>query len=845
MSGFSLIAIVSVVYCLSLPALTKEQNSTNLTFFSSPGDFNLGGLFAIHNEAKASLNWTRNETMQCKIFNAHEFMALLAMKFTIDEINNSSLILPNVSLGYEIYDTCNDVEIIQRAAFRFLTERNESEIKVLCNYTDYKTKIVAVVGPSTSDMVVATGKLFSFFYLPQISYWVTSDRFSDKNRFPSFMRTIPSEGTLVQGMVKLLKEFQWNWISVIASRNEYGEYGLFQLTSAVSQSGICIAYQAFLPKNISDPNVNTSVQKILTDIQKTGVNVTIVFSSLSEAQAFLKVVIKTRVKMVWIASPTWSQDVTIQQMSGIQSIGTVIGFTEKTKVISGFQDYVCKILYQIEQERGLLLNVSSANGDITRYVSETWDLQEQCQSCSMLTPENITMLQDPVVPRLAYQVHTAVYFIAQAIHNRIHAPRYAQQYDESNIFPWQLLQELKYGNITVDNITLDSYGNPNIGYDILTWTFNRKSPFLKIGSFQEQLTLKRYQITWHDSKVVESTCSRQCSEGQVKVIKDFKSCCFECVTCPEGTYVNSTECTSCPAGQWSKSGSKSCEHPTYLYLSWRNYFVIALLGFMGLIMWLILTVTVILFQHRHTPLYMAAGGPQCYIILLGLLCMCASIFLYIGEPADWTCLVQQPILSLSFAIFLGPILVKSIQLLFCSLSYKSWFFWIIHSGSWIILVFTFLGQVLFCTMYVRSSQLLSIMVASLDVSSLSIYVSCKYEPLLQFGLMFAYNGFLVLLSFICSFMAEKPVHQYYMGRDITVAMLSVILAWIIFIPTYVSTDIASKSLVQMSFILGSCLGVLSTVFFPKCYLMIYQKELNSSEYFGTYIPDHREGTATG
>ncbi|XP_056397706.1 taste receptor type 1 member 3-like [Hyla sarda] len=839
MSGFSLVTIVSVVNCLPALALTKKETSTNVTFFSLPGDFKLGGLFALHNEADASGNWKGNETMQCKHFNPNEFMALLAMKFAVDEINNSSTLLPNVSLGYDIYDTCYDVKVIQQASLRFLTEREESVIQVLCNYTDYKTEVVAVVGPSSSDMAMATGKMFSFFHLPQISYWASSELLSDKSTFLSFMRTVPSDQKLVQGMVQLLKEFQWNWISIIASRNGYGVQGLFQFTTSASQNGICIAYQAYIPENISDPNFNTSVQKILSDLQNTGVNVTIVFSTLPEAQAFLKVVIGTQQKMVWIASPTWSQALTIQQMPGLQSIGTVIGFSVESKTVLGFQDYVFNILNQIEQERHLLLNSSSANLGTSQY---TQDLQEQCQSCSMLTTGNITMLQEPSILALAYHVYTAVYFIAQAIHNIMCTPMCNLQV--SNILPWQLLQELKYGNITVDNIMLDSYGNPNIGYNILTWIYKKKSPFLTVGTFQEKMTLKRSQITWHSTKVPESTCSRQCSEGQVKVFKDFKTCCFKCVTCPEGTYVNSTECTSCPTGEWSKAGSKSCQHPTYLYLSWSNYYVITLLGFMGLIILLILVVTMIMFRHRHTPLYVASGGFHCYITLLGLLCMCVSIFFYIGKPTDWMCLLQQPLLSLSFTTFLGPILVKSMQILFCTLSGKSRLYWLTHTGSWIILLLTFLGQVLLCTMYVKSSQLLSVQVASYDVNSLSIYVSCKYEPLLQFGLMFAYNGLLVLWAFQCSFLAEKPVHQYYMGRDITVAMLSLILAWIIFIPTYVSTDIASKSLIQMTFILGSCLGVLSAVFFPKCYLLIYKKELNSSEYFGTHIPDHRDETAT-
>lgn len=262
------------------------------------------------------------------------------------------------------------------------------------------------------------------------------------------MRTVPSDLRLLQGMVQLLKEFQWNWISIIASQNEYGEQGVFQFTSLASQNGICIAYQAFIPQNISAPNANTSIQAILIDIQKTGVNVTILFSTLPEAQAFLQVVIETQQKMVWIASATLSQALTLQQMPGLQSIGTVIGFTARSRTISGFQDYVYNILGQIEQERRLLLNASSANvngshkGQATKYVFKTRDLQEQCQACSMLTPENITLLQDPVILGHVYQVYTAVQFIAQAIHNVMRDPRCNLHEEASSILPWQVSTSL-------------------------------------------------------------------------------------------------------------------------------------------------------------------------------------------------------------------------------------------------------------------------------------------------------------------------------------------------------------------------------------------------------------------
>ncbi|XP_018426718.1 PREDICTED: taste receptor type 1 member 3-like [Nanorana parkeri] len=554
MSTFGALAILLLLTCPLVCPLLKTGDSTSQTFFKIPGDFKLGGLFAIHDEADTLDNWGKNGTTKCKNFNIHEFIGLLAMKFTVEEINNSSTILPNSSLGYEIYDTCCNTEATLHAALKFLSEREDSVIQVVCNYTYYEQNVVAVIGPSTSETIAATARLFGFFRVPQVSYQVSSERFSNKVIFPSFLRTIPGVITLAQGIVNLLKEFKWNWVAIVASKNDYGDQGLFLFMTLAAQAGICTAYQAYIPNDSTNSNFNTSLQNNILELQNTGVNVTIVFSTEQESKLFFKAVIDSQLKMVWIATTTWSQSTSLQQMAGMQSIGTVIGFSETSKALPGFEDYVQHILHLIQQQRQLLLNGSTSNPNISQqYVFQTKGLLEQCESCSLLTPNNITILQDPVVLGLAYRVYIAVYCISQAIHNIVHG---------------------------LDGQCKDVYG-------ILPW------------------------------QVPESTCSRQCSEGQVKLIKDFKSCCFECLTCPEGTLVNSTECTPCPSGQWSRSGSKACQDPTFIFLTWKNYYVIALLIFMGLIMVIIGTVAVILFQHCHTPLLVASGEIESFLTLLG------------------------------------------------------------------------------------------------------------------------------------------------------------------------------------------------------------------------------------
>lgn len=283
--------------------------------------------------------------------------------------------------------------------------------------------------------------LFSLCTAFQISYQVSNERFSDNAIYPSFLRTIPGYITLTQGIANLLKEFQWNWVGTVASKNEYGKQGLFLFNAEAAQAGICIAYQAYMPENKNNPNFNASMQNLILQLQNTGVNVTIVFSTVEETELFFKAAIDSQLKMVWIATTTWSQSTSLQQMPGMQSIGTVIGFSETRKSLPGFKDYVQHILHLIQKENKLLFNGSTTNSNISQqYVFLTKDLLEQCESCSLLTPDNITMLQDPMVLGLVYRVYIAVHCIGQAIHNTVHGLD-GQCKDVSDILPWQVSSE--------------------------------------------------------------------------------------------------------------------------------------------------------------------------------------------------------------------------------------------------------------------------------------------------------------------------------------------------------------------------------------------------------------------
>lgn len=93
------------------------------------------------------------------------------MVFAIEEINNSSTLLPNITLGYRIFDTCNTVSKALEATLSFVAQNKIDSLNLdeFCNCTDHIPATIAVVGAAGSAVSTAVANLLSLFYIPQVS----------------------------------------------------------------------------------------------------------------------------------------------------------------------------------------------------------------------------------------------------------------------------------------------------------------------------------------------------------------------------------------------------------------------------------------------------------------------------------------------------------------------------------------------------------------------------------------------------------------------------------------------------------------------------------------------------
>lgn len=101
-------------------------------------------------------------------FKSHGYHLLQTMRFALEEINNSSSLLPNVTLGYDIYDTCSESANLY-ATLRALVQKGQRDVGVLPALQHYEPTAVAVIGPDSTQLALTTAAILGVFLVPEVS----------------------------------------------------------------------------------------------------------------------------------------------------------------------------------------------------------------------------------------------------------------------------------------------------------------------------------------------------------------------------------------------------------------------------------------------------------------------------------------------------------------------------------------------------------------------------------------------------------------------------------------------------------------------------------------------------
>uniref|UniRef100_A0A671PIW7 G-protein coupled receptors family 3 profile domain-containing protein n=1 Tax=Sinocyclocheilus anshuiensis TaxID=1608454 RepID=A0A671PIW7_9TELE len=258
-------------------SLCHMMGDPKYPLLSKDGDVTIGALFPVHSI----------ETLPS--FNLRDFRMAQIMIFAIEEINTSVTLLPNVSIGYQIYDTCESSNTV-------IFKITKSSCECLSNRKDY----------------------------------------------PYFFRTIASDYHQSRALAYIIKHFGWSWVGAVNSDNDYGNYGMAIFLNTAEKEGICVEYSVKFQRK--EPE---KLRNVVDTIKKGTAKVIIAFLTNFEMNNLLdQLIIQNMTGLQVIGVEAWITADSMITSNSFHVLGGSLGFAVKKNNIEGFADFVIKEFWE-------------------------------------------------------------------------------------------------------------------------------------------------------------------------------------------------------------------------------------------------------------------------------------------------------------------------------------------------------------------------------------------------------------------------------------------------------------------------------------------------------------------
>ncbi|XP_069465141.1 vomeronasal type-2 receptor 1-like [Ambystoma mexicanum] len=788
-------------------------------------------------------------------FNLFSLLWSEAMAFAIDEINREQLILPNITLGFQIFDTCLSLPKVLQGTMWMLTGQAVPILNFRCQS---HAPVVAIVGDPSSAPTIPMARLLGLYRYPQVSYFATSPLLKDKLQFPSFLRTVPSDEFQVTVIAQLAVHFGWTWVGLLSTDNDYGEIGSHFMTKELIQCGICIAYHKVIPVVFSDKRIN----EIIDTVKISTAKVVIVYGSEPYITPVLSGLANINEKgMMWIAVDSWSQSVTLVTKAFADMLSGTLGLAMNQGLLPGFPEFLIKIhpsrspnnifakpLFELafgcqwpslDKNESMLTNVQ--------------DTRAICSGLEDLDMSTNPYLHDPDL-RINYSVYKAVHVVVYALRDMAACVagdgpfRNRTCADVKTFQSWQLLHYMKkvrFWSKAGEEIYFDQNGDPPATYDIINWQIKEDGTLqhVKVGHFDsrlskgQQLYINKSAIHWNmqGTEVPLSVCSESCTPGYRKALQEGRpACCYDCIPCAEGEIANetdSTTCWKCPEDQWPNEGRSKCVLKRIEFLSYEEPLGITLTTTASFSSFTAAVILCVFIRYRETAIVKANNREHSYLLLATLLLSFLCSLLFIGEPQPTTCMLRQLTFGVIYVLCVSCVLAKTIMVVIAFNATKP--------GSkmrkWLgprVPVATVFGctllQVIICATWLLLCP--PFPEKNITLKTWTVILQCNECSQTAFWCMLGYMGLLACVSFLVAFLSRALPDSFNEAKWITFSMLVFLSVWLSFIPAYVSTQGKYTVAVESFAIISSSAGLLFCIFIPKCYIILLRPELNTREH---------------
>ncbi|XP_075131829.1 extracellular calcium-sensing receptor-like [Leptodactylus fuscus] len=824
--------------------------SSELPSMSLDGDIIIGVVVPVYvDKIYTKINYNESPVpAMCKTFRLENYQCVQAVHFAVEEINKTPGFLLNITLGFQIFDSCT---VLQRAVSGIL-QLLSGYRRPLPNYRcEMDTRLAAVIGHSISTYTMLLAQILGLYRYPQISHFSTSSLLSNRIQFPSFFRTVPSDAFQSQGLAQLVLQFGWTWIGLVAIDDDYGQQGIQMIKRDIIKAGACVAFT----ETIISSQENRNAPHITRVVKESSATAVVIFSTDIDLAYVLDEMLRQNITgKVWIASEAWATSALLSISKYSKLLFGTIGFALHSGSMPGFGEFLNRINPSMIVGRQLIKIFWEEVFDCKfedQYISRNASMKECTGQERLESVQN--SYNDISSLRVTYNIYTAVHVVGKALHDLGKCKKGDGPFlngicaDLKNFEPWQLLHYMKKIRLILSSgrqLFFNENGDPPASYDIVNWQLGPGGEMrqVKVGNYDTSgnsgnvFTINSSHVQWgtQGHGVPLSVCSPSCPPGFRKAARrDKPLCCFQCIQCPHGEISNQTDslqCTKCPWDLWPNPTQDHCVPKTEEFLSHEDPLGITLTA-TSLSSSLVPVVIFGLFIHyRSTPIVRANNYSLSCLLLLSLsLCFLCSL-VFIGYPQFENCLLRQVTFGVVFALCVSCILAKTVMVVIAFKATRPGSElrkWTSPRVSYLIVILCVLIQIFLCIMWLTLSP------PFLEVKSESnlavLVIQCNEGSSMAFWSMLGYLGLLAFISFTVAFLARRLPDNFNEAKYITFSMLAFLTVWLSYIPATLSSRGKYMVAMEIFAIQSSSWGLVICMFLPKCFIIVFRPDMNSRE----------------
>uniref|UniRef100_A0A8C5MH82 G-protein coupled receptors family 3 profile domain-containing protein n=1 Tax=Leptobrachium leishanense TaxID=445787 RepID=A0A8C5MH82_9ANUR len=765
-------------------------------------------------------------------------------QFAIDEINRNPTLLPNLTLGFQVYDSCAGIHQELGGTLKMLTGQKEGVPNFNCRKIP---PVVSTIGHSTSTFSMLNAHVLGLYRYPQISYFASSSVLSDKTQFPSFFRTVPSDAFQSKGLAQLVLHFGWTWVGFVAVDDDYGHQGIQVVKQEILKGGACVAFTEYIINNNLE-HISYVAKVIKASTAKAIISFTHGFDKVFLLEEMLRQNVTGK---LFVASEGWSISylLTVARYSSL--LAGSIGFSFHSTTITGFSDFLNSI-HPFNTNEGpwtkiFWENVFGCKFIYNMSVTNTWGNDKVCTGNESM--ESI-LNSDYGASNLnaAFNLYSASHVIAKSLHDMLSCQKDNGPFknkgctDIQNFRPWQLSYYIQNVKLKLSNgreVFFDKNGDPPAVYDIVNWQVNADGTMrhVKVGIYdttrkdENILVINGSAVKWAFglSQVPVSVCTPSCPVGFRKVLRrDMPVCCFECVPCPLGEISNMTGVLILKDIHLTKY---KCHPKNREFLSFEDPLGSTIATISVFSSSLPLSILGLFICYKNTPIVRANNFfLSCLLLISMSLCFLSSLA-FIGYPQPEKCLLRQVTFGTVFTLCVSCILAKTFMVVFAFMATKPGSRlrqWASPRVSYTIVALSSFLQLVLCIFWISLAP--PFPEDNIESQPGIIIVECNEGSPTAFWCMLGYLGLLATISFIVAFLARRLPDSFNEAKFITFSMLAFLSVWVSYIPASLSSSGKYTVAMEVFAILSSTWALVICMFAPKCFIILFRPDMNSKEH---------------